>query len=155
MPKGFIEMFKRNKGLISKLGLVVIFFNFSRLVLWSIRPSLMLDLFFSFAFVLWRSQERLKIFKPLKIIKRGVIEGTSLLMVPIFSIFEIISRGVRPFSLSLRLVVNLNVGHFLIHSVSECNLFLFVLFVSVYELGVCLIQAFVFIGLLYQYYKEI
>jgi F0F1-type ATP synthase membrane subunit a len=74
---------------------------------------------------------------------------------PFFNLIEITSLSIRPVTLTLRLGINLNIGHFLTHRVSSLKISGFTCFLFSYEVGVCLIQALVFNTLLKQYHREL
>lgn len=96
----------------------------------------------------------------LKFFSLFIPHGTPVVMVPLIFLIELISFMVRPFSLGLRLFVAMIAGHILMEvfgsfivtglnggaigvSVGVLS-FLFIIFVTVLELLVCAIQAYVF-----------
>nr|YP_010956372.1 ATP synthase F0 subunit 6 [Diplodus holbrookii]WMY89465.1 ATP synthase F0 subunit 6 [Diplodus holbrookii] len=94
-------------------------------------------------------------------------EGTPLLLIPILIIIETISLMIRPIALGVRLTANLTAGHLLIQLIST-GLFVLLslqpavaaftgallLMLSLLELAVAVIQAYVFVLLLSLYLQE-
>nr|YP_010449204.1 ATP synthase F0 subunit 6 [Falcolipeurus marginalis]UTT72596.1 ATP synthase F0 subunit 6 [Falcolipeurus marginalis] len=89
--------------------------------------------------------------------------GTPFILIPFLVIIELISTLIRPFSLGVRLMSNMMAGH-LILTLLESNQFLSFLgffpimslgsFISLFEIGVSCIQAYVFSSLMSLYWKE-
>lgn len=75
---------------------------------------------------------------------------------------KVVSIAVRPFSLMLRLLINLNIGHFLMRQWLFFSLFdkpfflaqLVLMLIVLYELVVFLLQSFIFSRLLRVYLEE-
>ncbi len=67
------------------------------------------------------------------------------------SILELVSVSVRPITLTVRLVVNMRVGHALLSASSSS--ILLPISISYYELAVALIQGSVYSMLAFSYYK--
>nr|YP_010167099.1 ATP synthase F0 subunit 6 [Diplodus sargus]QRW36809.1 ATP synthase F0 subunit 6 [Diplodus sargus] len=94
-------------------------------------------------------------------------EGTPLLLIPILIIIETISLMIRPIALGVRLTANLTAGHLLIQLIST-GLFVLLslqpavaaftgallLMLSLLEVAVAVIQAYVFVLLLSLYLQE-
>nr|QJR53297.1 ATP synthase F0 subunit 6 [Diplodus puntazzo] len=94
-------------------------------------------------------------------------EGTPLLLIPILIIIETISLMIRPIALGVRLTANLTAGHLLIQLIST-GLFVLLslqpavaaftgallLMLSLLEVAVAIIQAYVFVLLLSLYLQE-
>nr|YP_009258924.1 ATP synthase F0 subunit 6 [Dopasia gracilis]AIQ78423.1 ATP synthase F0 subunit 6 [Dopasia gracilis] len=94
-------------------------------------------------------------------------EGTPTPLIPILIIIETISLFIRPLALGVRLTANLTAGHLLIQLISTAVItiaptfpatslmtFLILLFLTVLELAVAVIQAYVFVLLISLYLQE-
>lgn len=94
-------------------------------------------------------------------------EGTPLLLIPILIIIETISLFIRPIALGVRLTANLTAGHLLIQLISTGFLVLITMYptvaaftgvllllLSLLEVAVAIIQAYVFVLLLTLYLQE-
>nr|WIL10201.1 ATP synthase F0 subunit 6 [Amolops sinensis] len=94
-------------------------------------------------------------------------EGTPTPLVPVLILIETISLFIRPLALGVRLTANLTAGHLLIHLISSAvsaiftlsptaSLLTFVTLVllTILEIAVAMIQAYVFILLLSLYLQE-
>nr|AGN71425.1 ATP synthase F0 subunit 6 [Phrynobatrachus keniensis] len=94
-------------------------------------------------------------------------EGTPTLLIPILIIIETVSLFIRPLALGVRLTANLTAGHLLIHLISSATMvllnlsaatalltFVTLLLLTILEMAVAVIQAFVFILLLSLYLQE-
>nr|AGN71235.1 ATP synthase F0 subunit 6 [Hyalinobatrachium fleischmanni] len=94
-------------------------------------------------------------------------EGTPTMLIPILIIIETISLFIRPMALGVRLTANLTAGHLLIQLISTATMalmfsaplvstltFITLLLLTVLEIAVAMIQAYVFILLLSLYLQE-
>nr|YP_010131785.1 ATP synthase F0 subunit 6 [Leptodactylus fallax]QPZ94305.1 ATP synthase F0 subunit 6 [Leptodactylus fallax] len=94
-------------------------------------------------------------------------EGTPALLIPILIVIETISLFIRPLALGIRLTANLTAGHLLIQLISTASLtmlftsplvsslaFLTLLLLTILEIAVAMIQAYVFVLLLSLYLQE-
>nr|WAB70091.1 ATP synthase F0 subunit 6 [Hyla helenae] len=94
-------------------------------------------------------------------------EGTPTLLIPILIIIETISLFIRPVALGVRLTANLTAGHLLIHLISSATMallfsspivsaltFATLLLLTILEIAVAMIQAYVFVLLLSLYLQE-
>ena len=81
------------------------------------------------------------------------------MILPLITIIEIISYISRILSLSLRLTANMVAGHTILFILSSFNLFILIgipilILIYILEIGVCIIQAFVFTILTATYIKN-
>nr|ALN11507.1 ATP synthase F0 subunit 6 [Melanophryniscus simplex] len=94
-------------------------------------------------------------------------EGTPTLLIPILIIIETISLFIRPMALGVRLTANLTAGHLLIQLISTATMallfssplvssltFITLLLLTILEIAVAMIQAYVFVLLLSLYLQE-
>nr|YP_010891579.1 ATP synthase F0 subunit 6 [Hydrophylax leptoglossa]WJL98135.1 ATP synthase F0 subunit 6 [Hydrophylax leptoglossa] len=94
-------------------------------------------------------------------------EGTPTPLIPILILIETISLFIRPLALGVRLTANLTAGHLLIHLISAAVLaifplsaatslvtFLILILLTILEIAVAMIQAYVFVLLLSLYLQE-
>nr|UEE87739.1 ATP synthase F0 subunit 6 [Nidirana yeae] len=94
-------------------------------------------------------------------------EGTPTPLIPILILIETISLFIRPLALGVRLTANLTAGHLLIHLISSAvstifflsltaSLLTFVVLIllTILEIAVAMIQAYVFVLLLSLYLQE-
>nr|WAB70039.1 ATP synthase F0 subunit 6 [Osteocephalus mimeticus] len=94
-------------------------------------------------------------------------EGTPTPLIPILIIIETISLFIRPMALGVRLTANLTAGHLLIHLISSATMVLLfsspvvsaltfatLLLLTILEIAVAMIQAYVFVLLLSLYLQE-
>jgi F-type H+-transporting ATPase subunit a len=88
-------------------------------------------------------------------------------LVPLLILIELVSFSIRPISMSLRLFANMLAGHILLHILSQASIFLFTvnLFFAVpafiivgavgfLEIGISLLQAYIFTILLSIYFRD-
>nr|YP_007316797.1 ATP synthase F0 subunit 6 [Lechriodus melanopyga]AEC33154.1 ATP synthase F0 subunit 6 [Lechriodus melanopyga] len=94
-------------------------------------------------------------------------EGTPTPLIPILIVIETISLFIRPLALGVRLTANLTAGHLLIQLISTATLyltfaspmvslltFITLLLLTILEIAVAMIQAYVFVLLLSLYLQE-
>nr|YP_009176440.1 ATP synthase F0 subunit 6 [Scartelaos gigas]ALJ01800.1 ATP synthase F0 subunit 6 [Scartelaos gigas] len=105
--------------------------------------------------------------QPTKSLAHFLPEGTPIPLIPVLIIIETISLFIRPMALGVRLTANLTAGHLLMHLISTAAYSLLcvmptvailttiVLFpLTVLEIAVAMIQAYVFVLLLSLYLQE-
>nr|WCK11714.1 ATP synthase F0 subunit 6 [Taenioides cirratus] len=105
--------------------------------------------------------------QPTKSLAHFLPEGTPIALIPVLIIIETISLFIRPVALGVRLTANLTAGHLLMHLISTAaysllclmptvailtTIVLFML--TVLEVAVAMIQAYVFVLLLSLYLQE-
>nr|YP_009235413.1 ATP synthase subunit 6 [Parapocryptes serperaster]AMD15554.1 ATP synthase subunit 6 [Parapocryptes serperaster] len=105
--------------------------------------------------------------QPTKSLAHFLPEGTPIPLIPVLIIIETISLFIRPIALGVRLTANLTAGHLLMHLISTAaysllslmptvailtTIVLFML--TVLEIAVAMIQAYVFVLLLSLYLQE-
>nr|BAO04464.1 ATPase subunit 6 [Babina holsti] len=94
-------------------------------------------------------------------------EGTPTPLIPVLILIETISLFIRPLALGVRLTANLTAGHLLIHLISSAVsaifflsitasmlTFLVLVLLTILEIAVAMIQAYVFVLLLSLYLQE-
>nr|YP_010933705.1 ATP synthase F0 subunit 6 [Ptychadena doro]WKT11514.1 ATP synthase F0 subunit 6 [Ptychadena doro]WKT11527.1 ATP synthase F0 subunit 6 [Ptychadena doro]WKT11540.1 ATP synthase F0 subunit 6 [Ptychadena doro]WKT11553.1 ATP synthase F0 subunit 6 [Ptychadena doro]WKT11566.1 ATP synthase F0 subunit 6 [Ptychadena doro] len=94
-------------------------------------------------------------------------EGTPTILIPALILIETTSLFIRPLALGVRLTANLTAGHLLIHLISmaieamlstslivSSILFLTLMLLTILEIAVAMIQAYVFVLLLSLYLQE-
>nr|AXB38504.1 ATP synthase F0 subunit 6 [Eupsophus vertebralis] len=94
-------------------------------------------------------------------------EGTPTLLIPILIVIETVSLFIRPMALGVRLTANLTAGHLLIQLISTATMalmfsspvvsiltFTTLLLLTILEIAVAMIQAYVFVLLLSLYLQE-
>nr|YP_008816341.2 ATP synthase F0 subunit 6 [Babina subaspera] len=94
-------------------------------------------------------------------------EGTPAPLIPVLILIETISLFIRPLALGVRLTANLTAGHLLIHLISSAVsaifflsitasmvTFLVLVLLTILEIAVAMIQAYVFVLLLSLYLQE-
>jgi len=102
-----------------------------------------------------------------KFIDHFIPSGIPIYLLPMLCIIEIISYISKAFSLSIRLFANMMSGHILLNIISKFffklnNLsifigiipFIFIVIISCLEVGICILQAYVFIILISLYYND-
>nr|YP_009922591.1 ATP synthase F0 subunit 6 [Graffilla buccinicola]QNA49626.1 ATP synthase subunit 6 [Graffilla buccinicola] len=85
--------------------------------------------------------------------------GVPVFVVPLLNVVEVVSVGVRPLTLALRLSINMGAGQLILCLVGSAMVSIklmggIMLGFLLFELGVCVIQAFVFVLLMGVYYGE-
>nr|WNH37210.1 ATP synthase F0 subunit 6 [Stenotomus chrysops] len=154
--------------ILTSLMIFLLSLNLLGLLPYTFTPTTQLSINLGFAVPLWlatvliglRNQPNLSLAHLLP-------EGTPLLLIPILIIIETISLMIRPIALGVRLTANLTAGHLLIQLIST-GLFVLLslqptvaiftgallLMLSLLEVAVAVIQAYVFVLLLSLYLQE-
>lgn len=154
--------------LFTALILFLITINLLGLLPYTFTPTTQLSLNIAFALPLWLTTVIIGILnQPTIALGHLLPEGTPTPLVPVLIIIETISLFIRPLALGVRLTANLTAGHLLIQLIATAafvlltiiptvalltSLVLFLL--TILEVAVAIIQAYVFILLLSLYLQE-
>nr|YP_010968843.1 ATP synthase F0 subunit 6 [Torpedo suessii]WNO19574.1 ATP synthase F0 subunit 6 [Torpedo suessii] len=150
------------------LMMFLITMNLLGLLPYTFTPTTQLSLNMAFAIPLWLMTILIGLFKqPTIALAHLLPEGTPTLLTPILIIIETISLFIRPLALGVRLTANLTAGHLLMQLIATAafvlinimpmvailtSLILFLL--TILEVAVAMIQAYVFVLLLSLYLQE-
>uniref|UniRef100_UPI001CA6D6E6 ATP synthase F0 subunit 6 n=1 Tax=Lindbergichthys nudifrons TaxID=83203 RepID=UPI001CA6D6E6 len=154
--------------LLSVLMINLITLNLLGLLPYTFTPTTQLPLNMGFAIPLWLATVIIGLRnQPTIALGHLLPEGTPVPLIPVLIIIETISLFVRPFALGVRLTANLAAGHLLIQLLSSATLFLIdqmwpvailtglvMMLLTILELAVAVIQAYVFVLLLSLYLQE-
>nr|YP_010614642.1 ATP synthase F0 subunit 6 [Chiasmodon niger]WAS35217.1 ATP synthase F0 subunit 6 [Chiasmodon niger]WNH18388.1 ATP synthase F0 subunit 6 [Chiasmodon subniger]WNH19493.1 ATP synthase F0 subunit 6 [Kali kerberti] len=154
--------------LLTSLMLFLISLNILGLLPYTFTPTTQLSLNMGLAFPLWLATVILGMRnQPTEALGHLLPEGTPTLLIPILIIIETISLFIRPLALGVRLTANLTAGHLLIQLIATAATVLLplmpavailtatVLFLlTLLEVAVAMIQAYVFVLLLSLYLQE-
>nr|AFT65502.1 ATP synthase subunit 6 [Andinoacara coeruleopunctatus]AFT65504.1 ATP synthase subunit 6 [Andinoacara coeruleopunctatus] len=154
--------------LLTSLMLLLITLNMLGLLPYTFTPTTQLSLNMAFAVPLWLATVIIGMRnQPTHALGHLLPEGTPTLLIPILIIIETISLFIRPLALGVRLTANLTAGHLLIQLIATAAfvllplmptialltaLLLFLL--TLLEVAVAMIQAYVFVLLLSLYLQE-
>lgn len=154
--------------LFTALILFLITINLLGLLPYTFTPTTQLSINIAFALPLWLTTVLIGILnQPTTALGHLLPEGTPTMLVPILIIIETISLFIRPLALGVRLTANLTAGHLLIQLIATAafvlltiipsvalitSLILFLL--TILEVAVAIIQAYVFVLLLSLYLQE-
>lgn len=156
------------------LNILILIFNFNvfinviNLIPFSFRLNSQLGIFFFFSFNLWISCVFLSLNKFLiNFFIHLTPMGCPIVLRPLIVIIEIISLLIRPITLSVRISANILAGHLLIHLLTEFSFFLFnfsilrllistlfLIILNILELGVAIVQPYIFCTLINIYLTE-
>nr|YP_010428272.1 ATP synthase F0 subunit 6 [Potamotrygon falkneri]USN93721.1 ATP synthase F0 subunit 6 [Potamotrygon falkneri] len=155
-------------SMLTALMLFLITMNLLGLLPYTFTPTTQLSLNMAFALPLWLTTVLIGILnQPTVALGHLLPEGTPTPLVPILIIIETISMLIRPLALGVRLTANLTAGHLLMQLIATAaflllstlpsiafitSLILFLL--TILELAVAMIQAYVFVLLLSLYLQE-
>nr|YP_010957282.1 ATP synthase F0 subunit 6 [Albatrossia pectoralis]WMY90583.1 ATP synthase F0 subunit 6 [Albatrossia pectoralis] len=154
--------------LFASLMIFLFSINLLGLLPYTFTPTTQLSLNLGLAIPLWLSTVLIGLRnQPTHTFGHFLPEGTPTLLIPVLIIIENISLVIRPIALGVRLTANLTAGHLLIHLVSSAVFTLLPTMTSVailtaillflltlLELAVAMIQAYVFVLLLSLYLQE-
>lgn len=154
--------------LFTALILFLISINLLGLLPYTFTPTTQLSLNIAFALPLWLITVLIGILnQPTIALGHLLPEGTPTPLIPILIIIETISLFIRPLALGVRLTANLTAGHLLIQLIATAafvlitiiptvalltSIILFLL--TILEVAVAIIQAYVFVLLLSLYLQE-
>nr|YP_010550108.1 ATP synthase F0 subunit 6 [Neotrygon indica]UDP58218.1 ATP synthase F0 subunit 6 [Neotrygon indica] len=155
-------------SILTALMLFLITINLLGLLPYTFTPTTQLSLNMAFALPLWLTTVLIGMLnQPTVALGHFLPEGTPTLLVPILIIIETISLFIRPLALAVRLTANLTAGHLLMQLIATAafvlisfmpsialltSLILFLL--TILEIAVAMIQAYVFVLLLSLYLQE-
>nr|YP_010138724.1 ATP synthase F0 subunit 6 [Sarotherodon galilaeus]QQJ94232.1 ATP synthase F0 subunit 6 [Sarotherodon galilaeus] len=154
--------------LLASLMLFLITLNMLGLLPYTFTPTTQLSLNMAFAVPLWLATVIIGMRnQPTHALGHLLPEGTPTLLIPILIIIETISLFIRPLALGVRLTANLTAGHLLIQLIATAAFVLLPLMPTVailtavllflltlLEVAVAMIQAYVFVLLLSLYLQE-
>nr|YP_009118019.1 ATP synthase F0 subunit 6 [Anoxypristis cuspidata]AJF14565.1 ATP synthase F0 subunit 6 [Anoxypristis cuspidata] len=154
--------------ILTALMLFLITLNLLGLLPYTFTPTTQLSLNMTFALPMWLTTVLIGMLnQPTIALGHLLPEGTPTPLVPILIIIETISLFIRPLALGVRLTANLTAGHLLMQLIATAafvlitimptvailtSLILFLL--TILEVAVAMIQAYVFILLLSLYLQE-
>uniref|UniRef100_UPI0030FF2EEF ATP synthase F0 subunit 6 n=1 Tax=Mycteroperca acutirostris TaxID=327803 RepID=UPI0030FF2EEF len=154
--------------LLASLMLFLISLNMLGLLPYTFTPTAQLSLNLGFAVPLWLATVIIGMRnQPSHTLGHLLPEGTPNLLIPMLIIIETISLFIRPLALGVRLTANLTAGHLLIQLISTAAFVLLplmpatamltaavLLLLTLLEIAVAMIQAYVFVLLLTLYLQE-
>nr|QUJ18249.1 ATP synthase protein 6 [Chromis cinerascens] len=155
-------------ALLASLMLFLITLNMLGLLPYTFTPTTQLSLNMAFAIPLWLATVLIGMRnQPNHALAHLLPEGTPTLLIPILIIIETISLFIRPLALGVRLTANLTAGHLLIQLIATAAFVLLplmptvailtsalLLLLTLLEIAVAMIQAYVFVLLLSLYLHE-
>nr|YP_010263627.1 ATP synthase F0 subunit 6 [Rasbora myersi]UIX54343.1 ATP synthase F0 subunit 6 [Rasbora myersi] len=154
--------------LFTSLMLYLISMNLLGLLPYTFTPTTQLSMNMGFAVPLWLATVIIGMLnQPTSSLGHLLPEGTPTLLIPVLVIIETISLFIRPLALGVRLTANLTAGHLLIQLISTAVFVLLsmmpmvafltstvLVMLTLLEVAVAMIQAYVFILLLSLYLQE-
>nr|WIL10175.1 ATP synthase F0 subunit 6 [Oreolalax rhodostigmatus] len=154
--------------LFTSLIVYLLSMNLLGLLPYTFTPTTQLSMNMSFAVPFWLATVILGMQKqPTKSMAHLLPEGTPPLLIPPLIMIETISLFIRPLALGVRLTANLTAGHLLIQLIASAAFSLFImapllsiittsilLLLTILEIAVAVIQAYVFVLLLTLYLQE-
>nr|QQK56330.1 ATP synthase F0 subunit 6 [Coptodon zillii] len=155
-------------ALLASLMLFLITLNMLGLLPYTFTPTTQLSLNMAFAVPLWLATVIIGMRnQPTHALGHLLPEGTPTLLIPVLIVIETISLFIRPLALGVRLTANLTAGHLLIQLIATAAFVLLPLMPTVailtavllflltlLEVAVAMIQAYVFVLLLSLYLQE-
>nr|AOA60238.1 ATPase subunit 6 [Pseudomugil gertrudae] len=155
-------------AILTSLMLFLISLNMLGLLPYTFTPTTQLSLNMAFAVPLWLATVIIGMRnQPTHALGHLLPEGTPALLIPVLIVIETISLFIRPLALGVRLTANLTAGHLLIQLIATAafvllplmptiailtSVLLFLL--TLLEIAVAMIQAYVFVLLLSLYLQE-
>nr|AAP75386.1 ATP synthase 6 [Neopomacentrus sindensis]AAP75388.1 ATP synthase 6 [Neopomacentrus sindensis] len=155
-------------ALLASLMIFLITLNMLGLLPYTFTPTTQLSLNMAFAVPLWLATVIIGMRnQPTHALAHLLPEGTPTPLIPILIMIETISLFIRPLALGVRLTANLTAGHLLIQLIATAALVLLplmptvailtgilLLMLTLLEIAVAMIQAYVFVLLLSLYLQE-
>nr|WNH20885.1 ATP synthase F0 subunit 6 [Histrio histrio] len=155
-------------ALLTALLVYLISLNTLGLLPYTFTPTTQLSINLSLAVPLWLMTVILGMaYQPNPTLAHLLPQGTPTPLIPALVVIETISLCIRPLALGVRLTANLTAGHLLIQLISTASLTLLsimpgvalmtmvlLVFLTLLEVAVALIQAYVFVLLLTLYLEE-
>nr|AAP75418.1 ATP synthase 6 [Pomacentrus coelestis]QUJ18467.1 ATP synthase protein 6 [Pomacentrus auriventris]QUJ18469.1 ATP synthase protein 6 [Pomacentrus auriventris]QUJ18479.1 ATP synthase protein 6 [Pomacentrus coelestis]QUJ18481.1 ATP synthase protein 6 [Pomacentrus coelestis] len=155
-------------ALLASLMLFLITLNMLGLLPYTFTPTTQLSMNMGFAVPLWLATVIIGMRnQPTHALAHLLPEGTPTPLIPILIMIETISLFIRPLALGVRLTANLTAGHLLIQLIATAALVLLplmptvailtatlLLMLTLLEVAVAMIQAYVFVLLLSLYLQE-
>nr|ADN21229.1 ATP synthase F0 subunit 6 [Denariusa bandata]ADN21235.1 ATP synthase F0 subunit 6 [Denariusa bandata]ADN21237.1 ATP synthase F0 subunit 6 [Denariusa bandata]ADN21239.1 ATP synthase F0 subunit 6 [Denariusa bandata]ADN21241.1 ATP synthase F0 subunit 6 [Denariusa bandata] len=155
-------------ALLTALMLFLITINMLGLLPYTFTPTTQLSMNMAFALPLWLATVIIGMRnQPTHALGHLLPEGSPTPLIPILVVIETISLLIRPLALGVRLTANLTAGHLLIQLISSAAFVLFpimptvailtsilLLMLTILEVAVAMIQAYVFVLLLSLYLQE-
>nr|QUJ18429.1 ATP synthase protein 6 [Amblyglyphidodon indicus] len=155
-------------ALLTSLMLFLITLNMLGLLPYTFTPTTQLSMNMAFAVPLWLATVIIGMRnQPTHALAHLLPEGTPTPLIPILIMIETISLFIRPLALGVRLTANLTAGHLLIQLIATAALVLLplmptvailtgalLLMLTLLEVAVAMIQAYVFVLLLSLYLHE-
>uniref|UniRef100_UPI00315C6C23 ATP synthase F0 subunit 6 n=1 Tax=Glyptothorax quadriocellatus TaxID=1107541 RepID=UPI00315C6C23 len=153
---------------LASLMIFILTLNILGLLPYTFTPTTQLSLNMGLAVPLWLATVIIGLRnQPTAALGHLLPEGTPALLIPILIIIETISLFIRPLALGVRLTANLTAGHLLIQLISTATITLLPMMTTVatltaallvmltlLEVAVAIIQAYVFVLLLSLYLQE-
>nr|YP_010397855.1 ATP synthase F0 subunit 6 [Rasbora kalbarensis]UQJ79067.1 ATP synthase F0 subunit 6 [Rasbora kalbarensis] len=154
--------------LFTSLILFILSINLLGLLPYTFTPTTQLSMNLGFAMPLWLATVISGMLnQPTASLGHLLPEGTPTLLIPVLVIIETISLFIRPLALGVRLTANLTAGHLLIQLISTAVFVMssmmpmvalvtstVLVLLSILEIAVAMIQAYVFVLLLSLYLQE-
>nr|UMB50598.1 ATP synthase F0 subunit 6 [Parauchenoglanis cf. monkei FDBS-2022] len=154
--------------ILASLMIFILTLNILGLLPYTFTPTTQLSLNMGLAVPLWLATVIIGLRnQPTAALGHLLPEGTPALLIPILIIIETISLFIRPLALGVRLTANLTAGHLLIQLISTATITLMPMMATVaaltatllvlltlLEVAVAIIQAYVFVLLLSLYLQE-
>nr|WAB70065.1 ATP synthase F0 subunit 6 [Hyla helenae] len=154
--------------ILASLMIFLLGMNLLGLLPYTFTPTTQLSLNLGLAIPLWLATVAIGFRnQPTASLSHFLPEGTPTPLIPILIIIETISLFIRPVALGVRLTANLTAGHLLIHLISSATMallfsspivpaltFATLLLLTILEIAVAMIQAYVFVLLLSLYLQE-
>nr|AAK69874.1 ATPase subunit 6 [Rhamdia guatemalensis] len=154
--------------ILTSLMMFILTLNLLGLLPYTFTPTTQLSLNMGLAVPLWLATVIIGLRnQPTAALGHLLPEGTPALLIPILIVIETISLFIRPLALGVRLTANLTAGHLLIELISTATITLMPMMTTVatltaillvmltlLEVAVAIIQAYVFVLLLSLYLQE-